>query len=824
MAANIVKYILDIDSKKAKTGLKNLTNESKNTSKSLEKLSDASEKSSRNVKKTGQSAIAAGGNLKKFATRSVAAIAVVTGALAGLKAVGEAAFDFTREAVDAINRLNDLSTASNLSAETIQAVSLAFEASGQSASQADTFIKKFPQRLADIRKEGSDSNLILKQMGIEIGNASDGYRSSDAVFKDIITTLQNMEDAELRTAAAQRIFKRDVGNLLVALGNTGPIENFIAFTKKFGVDTKTNAAAAAEFQQKIAALGLAFAFARDRVVSATGGYQIFNKILAETIGTIVFVAEMVRLFSKEIRVLGTAIFNVIKGRFKFFIEGLKLIGKVAPAVADDLGNLIQSMTKVEAGSGIFQNTSARISQAKQAAQEAKNAIAGFNKSIDNTSKTGKTAGDTLKDLKKLFEELDNAKDKSDKKSKKKGAKSEAQKEAERLLKAQEKAKEKLSDLIKTLEMGDITIEGALKKTGSLIRLFEKVKLPTESIEQFQQKLELDIFKKSIDSFEKEMKDIQIEFGKVNIDQIMKDIKNSLAITAIDFGVQLAEAISGSAGAIQSLATMFGGPVTGAIVGALGSVSSIGQQLKEVGNTALETVKERELKRREEQKGSALTEGEKRSIENLEFLTAAEQRHIVKEAQLEDARVRVENFVEGFAIALEVLPAILIRVLPGAIANGIKGLLQAIFDLPKTLGREILAGLDRFFTDTGEKAKNFFIGAIDTSVEAVTLGFAPTQTYDSRRSGGKIPSYQNGMRFTGTQKSGLALLHENEFVVPASGQKPQSVVRTMNQQSSNGITVNVSGMVVESNAVDQIVREIERRFSTFGTSQSTLFGS
>ena len=35
MAANIVKYILDIDSKKAKTGLKNLTNESKNTSKSL---------------------------------------------------------------------------------------------------------------------------------------------------------------------------------------------------------------------------------------------------------------------------------------------------------------------------------------------------------------------------------------------------------------------------------------------------------------------------------------------------------------------------------------------------------------------------------------------------------------------------------------------------------------------------------------------------------------------------------------------------------------------------------------------------------------------
>ena len=47
---------------------------------------------------------------------------------------------------------------------------------------------------------------------------------------------------------------------------------------------------------------------------------------------------------------------------------------------------------------------------------------------------------------------------------------------------------------------------------------------------------------------------------------------------------------------------------------------------------------------------------------------------------------------------------------------------------------------------------------------------------------------------------------------------------MNQTANSGITVNVSGMIVESNAVDQIVREIERRFQTFGTSQSTLFGS
>ena len=791
MAENIIKYILDIETKGAERGLKEVAGDSKKAALTLDKLEKESKEASSGLTMTGKASKKSAISLKSFTNAAKFGKDALLSLPSILQNVGESMFNFTRDAVDAINRLNDLSTASNLSASTIQAVSLAFEASGQSASQADTFVKKFPQRLADIRKEGSDSNRILKQMGIEIGNAADGYRSSDSVFKDIITTLQNMEDAELRTAAAQRIFKRDVGNLLVALGNTGPIENFIKFTEKFGVDTKKSAEDAAEFQQKLAALGLAFAFARDRIVDSFGGYKSFNNLLSTMIGAVVFAAEMIRLFSNEFITLGNIITRILKYKFKPLLDVLTVLNFLKDrGFVDNLANDIQRLSGAKAGTGFLQNFTGRLNSAKAAAAEAREAISGFNKTTEETGKSSNTAKTALQQLKELFAELDKEAGKDAAGSKKTG-KSAAEKAAERLIKAQEKAKEKLADLMRTLEMGDITLEGALKKTGVLIRLFEKLKMPIDPILNFKAELESQIFQNT-----------QAEFAKLadelnNID--LSGLKQAFRIAAIEFGVNITEAISGSFQAVQTLVTQIAGPLAGAITSAIGSISGIGQQFKQVGETA--------VKAKEEELGRPLT--------------AKEQEKIIRDAQLKDARMRVQNFVEGFAVALEVLPAILINVLPRAIGLGVVGLLKAIFNLPATIGNEFQKAVKRLLESSRNQLLDFVGGILDTGAEIVTLGQMTTKTYD-RRSGGYIPSARSGMMFTGAQKSGLALLHENEFVVPASGQKPQTVERTM-KQITGGISVNVSGMVVESNAVDQIVREIERRFSTFGSAQSTLFG-
>lgn len=92
-----------------------------------------------------------------------------------------------------------------------------------------------------------------------------------------------------------------------------------------------------------------------------------------------------------------------------------------------------------------------------------------------------------------------------------------------------------------------------------------------------------------------------------------------------------------------------------------------------------------------------------------------------------------------------------------------------------------------------------------------------------RSGGRyLPSARGGIKFTGMQDQGLAMLHRGEFVVPETGQMPQAVQRTMGM-GQGGMTININAAVVESNAVDELVRQIERRFQTFGSSTSPLFG-
>ena len=95
---------------------------------------------------------------------------------------------------------------------------------------------------------------------------------------------------------------------------------------------------------------------------------------------------------------------------------------------------------------------------------------------------------------------------------------------------------------------------------------------------------------------------------------------------------------------------------------------------------------------------------------------------------------------------------------------------------------------------------------------------------SFRSGGRIPSGRQGLRMT--QGTGMALLHPNEYVVPQSGMKPQAVERTLDQINAGqqGTTININSVVTERNAIDELVRMIERRYQSFGTSKSTLFAS
>jgi hypothetical protein len=198
----------------------------------------------------------------------------------------------------------------------------------------------------------------------------------------------------------------------------------------------------------------------------------------------------------------------------------------------------------------------------------------------------------------------------------------------------------------------------------------------------------------------------------------------------------------------------------------------------------------------------------------------ERGETVSEIQL-SVEQQIKNRAKAIELGLKALPPILFETLPPLLtrfaselvvqlgqlfSDMIVAFVQAIRDLfPSREGAETAA----------EEHRNF----IKAFINAISFGG------DVFRSGGNfIPSAKSGIRFTGANE-GLALLHRGEYVVPETGQAPQQVQRDLGMgMGGNGIVINIQAQVVEQNAIDELVRQIERRFQTFGQSTSTLFGS
>ena len=189
---------------------------------------------------------------------------------------------------------------------------------------------------------------------------------------------------------------------------------------------------------------------------------------------------------------------------------------------------------------------------------------------------------------------------------------------------------------------------------------------------------------------------------------------------------------------------------------------------------------------------------------------------------EDIRARAK----AIELGLRALPRILFQVLPPLFVEFADRVVFGLFKGLAEFVKQIIDGIKSIFTREGRQniGKNIKEGLKEGFEEFfrrvnVVGGIL---SGGSKRGGGPfIPSARGGIKFTGADE-GLAMLHRGEFVVPETGQMPQAVQRTMGM-GQGGMTININAAVVESNAVDELVRQIERRFQTFGSSTSPLFG-
>ena len=193
-----------------------------------------------------------------------------------------------------------------------------------------------------------------------------------------------------------------------------------------------------------------------------------------------------------------------------------------------------------------------------------------------------------------------------------------------------------------------------------------------------------------------------------------------------------------------------------------------------------------------------------------------ERVLDPEQGAEEIRKQALAQAEAIKAGIAFLPELLLTIAPQlgfAIA-------EAFVDGAQLFVKNLVQGIKdafRFFRDTTGQERR-------ASRRQLISDFLDPDQSATFMSGGRfIPKAQGGIRFTGMQ-DGLAMLHRGEFVVPQSGQRPQQVDRQLNNTTGGGMTVNINSAVVDRNAVDRLVREIEIRFNNqFGTSSSSLFG-
>ena len=807
--ANVVKYILDVNTKKATKGLEAVGDEAKETGKDLDK-----------AKKSG---LDFASKLGGAVTGLASGIGLITGAIStvvgALEDAAVGVYDFNKSVVDSINDLNDLNAQSALSAQSIQAIKVAFEGSGQSAEQAAGFISRFPRLMADLESGASRASEAAKKLGLEIRDSSGEIRSSDAILKDAIGSLQQIENDTERSTTAFLLFGRSAGQLLQAFGKTSEFENFLALSEEFGVKTGPEAsAAAAKFQELLAALNVVAAGTKQAFIEAVGGVDFFNRLLLGSVRLLATTqvvlqdsSDQISNFSESIVGLGSAAFDL----FRSMLTSVQSF--IAEAVSFMVYKLTIPIFILNQIGVISDETFEKIDKLGLATNKAGLALEEVVTGVNTATKNSEDAGDRVESLiEGILKGIE---------IEGKGLQTDLEGLEEQLKATGTATKEAEINFGGENEFQAAELEEAIKILNKATAAFNPLRVEADKARQ--QVVDLETALKVFESVGQDTTETErlLTLARSNETDALNALNGVTEEAGGGFeklGDKIGQVLEGIADSIdrisspESLVANFGKGFEK--LGGL--LQAGGAQLGGVGGDKLAAA------------GGALAGAGAVAGGVGAVVVALEKLGQNTPKELED---KFDTFIKNFENGARILPTLIAEILPDFIAtltvavgeafiNLIFQLPRAIFDavgvFTETFVRELIdalfAWLDRikdFFNNFGEYFSNIFTREGRRENRQRILGF---------ESGGRFIPNQNSLSFTGGQ-DGLAMLHRGEYVVPESNRRSQAVDRTMNTMAGGGVQIVVNAEIVEQGAIDELVRRIEQRFQGFGGGRSTLFG-
>ena len=777
--------------------------------KDLKKLQTQTKKTKGGLDETGKSGVAMAGQIGAAFTGLAAAGSIVTGAITKVAGAfvdaAQASFELTRAVVDNINDLNDLSNVSGISAQNIEALKLAFVSSGQSAESANTILQQFPRVLNNIQKGTGDAAKAFEGLGLKSKDASGNLKGGDQIFKEVIASLERIEDKTLKAQTATAIFGRSAAGVVQALG-AGGFDEFTDAIDRFGTKAGPEASAAAgEFQKRLAAVSFIADRTKQSFIESTGALGFFLEALKVAQQTLVALNAFFQAGQTQIMLFTRVIANVlIVGIDMLASKVISLVTGPLTGMARSINSIIKAVTGQDLLGG-FADEVASFSLEQVGLADAVNAaIDAFERegrAIDLASQKtsqNKEGVQSLDEKVKAFigtlgqSTKSKTKDTSETKKNTKAANDNAKAISKALAKIAQIGKARFAASQKAFDIQKSANEDLLSDLDKINQL-EKERLDQLREIARQQKISTEEAQKAVSARaerERAAATAQSQAG---------------AISAVGQAVQAA---SDPSALVNAIGAAFG-PKGAAVSGIISGLASFGDA-SQIDEEKIADVMEKEGKNRDQ---------------------------AIRQILLDDKAAEFEIFFEAIVRGVGLLPAMLIKTLPTVLFPAVLDIVGAIallpFQLIGEIGSLIMQGakmIGEFVKDLSpmEVLKKLFNAIMEpiTNIVNSVLGIFGLDVGgpDSFMSGGRMLSAQGGLRFTGRDQ-GLAMLHQGEMVVPRSGQMSSSVARDVEAQTGGGggVTININSAVTERSAIDSLVRKIEQRFGGFGQSTSPLFG-
>jgi len=761
----VIQYVLNLDAGKATQGVKQLSSNTNQLDKSITSADRATNKMNSDLKKTDRQARETSKGLGGL-NKSLGGLGSQMGAIAAGIAIAGAGFVAMQQKIaDLSNELVDASTKTGIAVDTLAGLRLAAEGSGLQFSNLESGLIKFQQSMDNASRGSSTFADKFDQLGVSVTNANGELRDTDSVFNEVIGALGDMENATERNAAAMQIFGRQAGPALIQSGALTNLQDMTAFAKEFGISLEDNAIdGMANFQRAMAEFETVAVGVMNNLISAIAGPNGAGDAIQLMSKAFVFVGSVAETV---IGVIGQGfenMFGVVQAAILALSGDIGLAGELIKSLQADTSRTITSL------GNIFDTANRKVAKFETLSSKPK--------APEKFRATAKAASSAAESIDKVTESTERAEQANDRLN-------DAIAAREALLRIE---RDLVVDTLSETEKIEYQRQQELKNVIKLGKESNNVLAASRSILLINQKYDalLDEINQKQEGISQELKLQQQLSG------LLQGLEQQIRAPTLEGVVELSKE---SADTFAEVTAEGSSQVAAAIAPFAAQISAaLGAALTVIGLAIAQV---------------AVTTAALSALEQLGQKTPEQRR--------QENRDRAESIKQG----LEFLPEIILSVIPQlaigiaeAVVDGFILALRSFADIIKDSFTSVFTREGREQRrEQGGTISNFLRDFFDPSVSAAFAG-----------GGSFIPAAQGGMRFTGQKRSGLALLHQGEFVVPQSGQKPQAVERQMQSSSTGGINIVINSQIVERSAIDALVRRIEERFnSNFGLASSNLFG-